>query len=82
MSLDFTAYAGRPWPIDESSDALRRVGRFDSLTAACLAFAFVDFVQLPPLFGRMRWRGWSPQAGMIVQIERPLSTEAGLQLVC
>lgn len=72
MSLDFIAYAGRPWPIDQESAALRRVGRFESMTEACNAFGSVDFVQLPTLEGQLRWRGWSPEPGMIVQIERSM----------
>ena len=81
MSLDFIAYSGRPWPIDQESEALRRVGRFETLTEACLAFGSVEFVQLPPLEGQLRWRGWSP-SGMIVQIERPLIGEPGLLVAC
>ncbi|HOB03871.1 MAG TPA: hypothetical protein PKM36_01210 [Propionibacteriaceae bacterium] len=80
MSLDFIAYAGRPWPIDQVSDALRQVGYFDSLTEACLAFGSIEFVQLPTLAGRMRWRGWSPQQGLIVQIERPLFSDGLLRV--
>ncbi len=82
MSLDFIAYAGKPWPIDEPSDALRRVGRFDSLTEACRAFGSIEFILLPPFAGRMRWRGWSPQSGLIVQIERPLLSEPRLRVAC
>ena len=72
MNLDFVAYAGRPWPVDQHSDALRQVGRFDSMTEACRAFGSIDFVQLPPLDGTLRWRGWSPQSALVVQIERSL----------
>jgi hypothetical protein len=79
MSLNFIAYAGRPWPIDQDSDALRRVGRFDSLSEACTAFGSIDFVQLPAYAGRLRWRGWSPQPGLIVQIERSLTGDTLLR---
>ncbi len=82
MNLDFIAYAGRPWPVDQDSDALRLVGQFSSLTEACLAFGSIDFVQLPAFGGRLRWRGWSPQAGLIVQIERPFSSGPVLRVAC
>ncbi len=86
MSLDFIAYAGRPWPVDQDSDTLRRVGRFDTLTEACRAFGSIEFVQLPTLAGRLRWRGWSPQAGLIVQIERAVvsgtTRDQGIAFAC
>ena len=37
------------------------------------AFRSVSFRSLPTLHGRMRWRGSSPQYGLIVQIERSVA---------
>lgn len=73
MKRSVVAYAGRPWPIDESPDDLREVARFTSLDQALKAFRPVSFIELPALNGRTRWRGMSPKSGLIVQIERPLS---------
>jgi hypothetical protein len=73
MSAPFIAYAGKPWPVEQESDVLRQVGRFCSLEEAQRAFRPVAFTHLPTLNGRMRWRGMSPQFGLIVQIERPVA---------
>ncbi len=74
MTIEFIAYAGRPWPLEQDCDVLRQVGTFASLDEAWRAFRSVEFVPLPTLKGRLRWRGWSPQLGMIIQIERPVTT--------
>ena len=68
----FHVYSGRPWPVEQVSDERRCVAHFDTFLSAREAFLAVDFVALPSLAGRLRWRGWSPQLGMIVQIERPI----------
>jgi hypothetical protein len=73
MSAPFIAYAGKPWPVEQESDVLRQVGRFCSLEEAQRAFRPVAFTHLPTLNGLMRWRGMSPQFGLIVQIERPIA---------
>jgi len=73
LSTSFIAYAGKPWPVEQDSDVLRQVGRFCSLEEAQRAFRPVSFTHLPTLHGRMRWRGMSPQYGLIVQIERPVA---------
>lgn len=70
MTSPFIAYAGKPWPVEQDSDALRQVGLFGSLDEAQRAFRSVAFRSLPTLHGRLRWRGSSPQYGLIVQIER------------
>ena len=70
MSTSFIAYAGKPWPVEQDSDVLRQVGRFCTLDEAQRAFRPVAFTNLPTLHGRLRWRGMSPQYGLIVQIER------------
>lgn len=80
MSPEFEVYAGRAWPVDEETDSLRHVAHFHSLAAARRAFSSVDFVSIPALDGRLRWRGWAPQAGMIVQIERPVAASTPFQL--
>jgi hypothetical protein len=76
----YVVYAGRPWPVDQEADALRLVGRFASLDEALGAFVPVEFQCLPARDGRLRWRGWSPQAGLIIQIERPVVDS--LRLAC
>ncbi|MDO5285562.1 MAG: hypothetical protein Q4G45_01900 [Actinomycetia bacterium] len=76
----YVVYAGRPWPVDQESDVLRQVGRFSSLDEALSAFSGVEFHRLPVRDGRLRWRGWSPQSGLIIQIERPVSVQ--LCLAC
>jgi hypothetical protein len=73
VSTPFIAYAGKPWPVEQDSDVLRQVGRFCTLDEAQRAFRPVSFTNLPTLHGRMRWRGMSPQYGLIVQIERPVA---------
>ncbi len=75
MVTGFVAYAGRAWPVEQEPDAHRKVGSFATLSEALCAFACVDFRPLPALGGRLRWRGWSPHAGLIVQIERQVSTD-------
>ena len=73
MSTPFIAYAGKPWPVEQDSDVLRQVGRFNTLGEAQRAFRSVAFAPLPSLHGRLRWRGSSPQCGLIIQIERPVA---------
>jgi hypothetical protein len=73
MTSSFIAYAGRPWPVEQDSNVLRQVGRFCTLDEAQRAFRSVAFRSLPSLNGRMRWRGSSPQYGLIVQIERSIA---------
>ena len=73
MITAFIAYAGKPWPVEQDSDVLRQVGRFCSLDEAQRAFRPVAFTHLPTLHGRLRWRGMSPQCGLIVQIERSVA---------
>jgi len=73
MSTTFIAYAGKPWPVQQDSDVLRQVGRFCSLGEAQRAFRPVAFTHLPTFNGRLRWRGMSPQYGLIVQIERSVA---------
>lgn len=76
----FKVFAGRAWPIDEDSDSLRLVAQFRSLAEARRAFSSVQFVPLPPRGGILRWRGWAPQLGMIIQIERAGANEPALPL--
>ena len=73
MTSPFIAYAGKPWPVEQDSNVLRQVGRFGTLDEAQRAFRSVAFRSLPTLHGRMRWRGSSPQYGLIVQIERSIA---------
>ena len=73
MTSPFIAYAGKPWPVEQDSNVLRQVGRFVTLDEAQRAFRSVAFRSLPTLHGRMRWRGSSPQCGLIVQIERSIA---------
>jgi hypothetical protein len=61
--------AGTPW----LTESISQVGRFCSLDEAQRAFRPVAFTNLPTLHGRMRWRGMSPQYGLIVQIERSVA---------
>lgn len=70
MTIEFIVYAGRPWPRDAVSDDVRVVGHFASLAEVRAAFGGIDFEALPVKHGRLRWRGWSPSAGRIVQVER------------
>lgn len=72
MSIEFIVYAGRPWPLDADCDDIRVVGHFTSLAEVRAAFGGIDFTSLPVRHGRLRWRGWSPSAGRIVQVERPM----------
>lgn len=80
MSIEIIAFAGRPWPVDIPSDDVHRVGSFESLAEACEAFTAVEFVTLTTLHGCLRWRGWSPQSGMIIQLERPIDARDTLPL--
>ena len=73
MTSPFIAYAGKPWPVEQDSNVLRQVGRFGTMDEAQRAFRSVAFRSLPTLHGRMRWRGSSPQYGLIVQIERSVA---------
>lgn len=79
MGVDFIAFAGRPWPVDEDCPTSRWVGHFHSLAEAHRAYSAVTFVRLPSREGRLRWRGWAAD-GMIIQIERPLREEHRLPL--
>lgn len=73
MNTDFIVYAGKPWPVEEDSDVLRQVGRFCTMDEVQRAYRSVAFRSIPTLHGRLRWRGASPQCGLIVQIERPVA---------